>query len=93
MKRCVVWQSMSDDNGGMSSAVPGPYYWSEAAAAEGCSRWGGPPNPKRHDALMTDDGKVFLLSDAVTVFDSREQSERDAILQRLTPRERKVLGF
>lgn len=92
MKLRKAWQAMSDDSGGISQ-VPGALFWSHAEAAKRCDGWGKPPAPREHDVLVDDDGRVFLLSSAVTVYESGIELERAMALVKLTERERRVLGL
>jgi len=43
----TVWQSMSDDNGGMCQHG-GNFFWSYSEAKEEGSGWAGHPEPKQH---------------------------------------------
>lgn len=86
----TVWQSVSDDNGGIGH-IYGSFFWSREEAQKGCDGWGAPPAPKEHQAIIVD-GKVFLLSNSVTVYANCDELERARALEKLTPKERKALG-
>lgn len=86
----VVWQSMSDDNGGICQ-IPGNYFWSYEAAKEEGDGWAGHPEPKKHQALVTDQG-IFLLDDRIVVFEDNDSVVRTRALAKLSKKERKALG-
>jgi hypothetical protein len=83
----TVWQSMSDDNGGICR-VPGLLYWDWADA----KRWAGHPDPQEQKVYVGDDGRMFLLSGEVRVYGSAIEREREVALAKLTKKDREVLG-
>lgn len=87
----TVWQSMSDDSGGVCR-IPGNYFWTYEAAKQEGDGWAGHPEPQKHQVLVTDDG-TFLLSGRITVFDDSESVIRARALSKLSDRERKALGI
>lgn len=92
MKRCKVWQAISDDTGGIGH-IPGRFYWTRDAARADCDGWGTAPEPLVHDAVVLDTGEVFLLKSVTSVYDCKEDVLRERALEKLTPQERKLLGL
>lgn len=86
----TVWQSMSDDNGGMGQ-IPGNYFWDYESALQEGDGWAGHPKPKQHQVLVTDEG-IFLLAGSIRVFDDNEGVTRARALSKLSNEERKALG-
>lgn len=87
-----AWQSMSDDNGGICQN-PGRLYWSWDDAKQAGIGWAGHPDPREQRVYIGDDGKTFLLSDEVRVYDSTIELERETAISKLTKREREILGI
>lgn len=92
MKLRKAWQAMSDDNGGIGQ-IAGAYFWVKSEAEKHCDGWGKPPAPKEHDMLVDDEGRAFPLSAQVKVYEDSAQLLREVALSKLTPSERKALGF
>lgn len=78
--------------------VPGreaEYYADESdalLAGKGNGEWGSDCSVSPCDAVATDRG-VFLLGSKVSVRDTRDPAERDRVLAKLTPYDRKLLGL
>jgi hypothetical protein len=98
----VVYAVYSTDQDGRNLSVIGVYSTEDKAkiAAVGKGSWGDSGNISPRNAIITDDGKCWLLDinhgtpiDVDDDFKEQQEQVKKKALQKLTPEERKALGL
>jgi hypothetical protein len=70
------------------------FFSNKADAEKMCNGWGAAPPPKERDAVLMDDGSVWLLEKVpVPLYHSTEDMERKEALAKLSAREKTLLGI
>ncbi len=88
-----VWQPVTQDNDGTN--IPSySFFTTEEEAKKRCNGWGAAPDPISRDAVLLEDGKVWLLEKSpVDLYHSSEDMQKKQALAKLTAQERKLLGL
>lgn len=93
MRLIKVYQPVTQDNDGCE--IPSHIFFRNRSDAEKmCNGWGAPPAPKERDAVLLDDGQVWLLErEPVPLYHSHEDMEKKVAVAKLTDREKQLLGI
>lgn len=88
------WGAVSEDTGGIP-CDPVNFFSTQAEALEYSKShtWSGAGRTTKVMAVVCEDGKIYLLGKKIKVLENRATFEKQRALDKLTDKEKKLLGL